>query len=288
MSPFPAYRVATDSAPSYFSSFPVSTCEPDALPTIQKALDETISSCTTPGSKERKKAVYRHSNPAGNIFGLSLALCEADRVGYVVKLIEFLCIVDDVMEDLPFGEACREHSVLRQALNEDNDRDADSAQPVGLLKAFLRELRRELSSFDERGTPSLLKTLDDSLRDRDSDDSEFTTLAEYIPYRKTNFDYDFVCQLLRWAMDLPPAIQNNPLAKAYEHIIGVIVGLSNDYFSWDMERQEATDRIRNAVPVLMKEHSISEPKAKSMLKQLDESKDNHIETIAGHVVAVEV
>ncbi|KAJ3735118.1 isoprenoid synthase domain-containing protein [Lentinula guzmanii] len=268
MAPFPVYPVDTGSVSSYFSSFPVRSCEFSALPTIQKALDETIYSCTTPGSRERKKAVYRHSNPAGNIFGLSLALCEADRISYVVKLIEFLCIVDDAMEDLPFEEACIEHSILRQALHESYDDDRYGGQAVDLMKNFLRELRKELVSLGDLSTSLLLKTLDTSLRDRDSDDSEFTTLAEYIPYRKTNFDYDFVCQLLCWAMNIPLAVQNDPLARAYEHIIGVIVGLSNDYFSWEMERQQTTDRVRNAVPVLMKEHSVSEVQAKLMLKEV--------------------
>ena len=48
------------------------------------------------------------------------------------------------------------------------------------------------------------------------------------------------------------------LARKYEHFIGVIVGLTNDYFSWEMEKNQPTDRIRNAVLVLTKEHSISE------------------------------
>ncbi|KAJ4474921.1 isoprenoid synthase domain-containing protein [Lentinula aciculospora] len=281
MAPFPAYPVDTGSVSSYFSSFPVRSCEFDALPAIQHALKDTIHSCTTAGSKERRKAEYRHMNPAGNIFSLSLALCEADRIGYVVKFIEFLCIVDDAMEDLPFGEACIEHAILRQALYESYDDDRYGGRIVGSMKDFLRELRIELAGLSDLSASSLLKTLDSSLRDRDSDDSEFFTLAEYVPYRKTNFDYDFVCQLLCWAMDIPPAVQENPLAKSYEHCIGVIVGLTNDYFSWEMERQQPTDRIRNAVPVLMKEHSISEAQAKSVLKEViinEEKKARELKT----------
>ncbi|KAJ4474920.1 isoprenoid synthase domain-containing protein [Lentinula aciculospora] len=268
MAPFPSQPVDTASIPSYFSSLPVWSCEQDALPTIRKALNDTIYSCTAPGSKERKKAEYRHTNPAGNLFGLAFALCEADRIGCVTKLIEFLCIVDDVMENLPFGEACIEHAILRQALYKTYDDDQYGGRAASKMKSYLRELRIELISLNDPNTSLLLKTLDTSLRDRDSDDSEFQTLAEYIPYRKTNFDYDFVCQLVRWAMDIPPVVQENILAKSYEHIIGVIVGLTNDYFSWEMERQQPTDRIRNAVPVLMKEHSISEVQAKSILKEV--------------------
>ncbi|KAJ3909339.1 hypothetical protein F5879DRAFT_933764, partial [Lentinula edodes] len=89
MAPSPSQLVNTANISSYFSSFPVRSCELDALPTIQQALNDTIYGCTAPGSKEREKAEYRHTNPAGNLFGLSFALCEADRLGYVGKLIEF-------------------------------------------------------------------------------------------------------------------------------------------------------------------------------------------------------
>ncbi|KAJ3743730.1 isoprenoid synthase domain-containing protein [Lentinula detonsa] len=268
MAPFPSHPVDTEHILSFFSSFPVRSCEPNALPNIQQALNDTIYNCTTPASRERKKAEYRHTNPAGNLFGLSLAMSEVDRLAYVVKFIEFLCIVDDVMEDLPFREACTEHAILRQALYECYDNDHHGGRAVDPMKSFLRELRIELAGLDDPNTPLLLRTLDNSLRLRDSDDTEFKTLAEYIPYRKINFDYDFVCQLLRWGMKIPPAVQEDPLVRTYEHIIGVIVGLTNDFFSWEMERQQATDRIRNAIPVLMKEHSVSELRAKLMLKEV--------------------
>jgi hypothetical protein len=80
----------------------------------------------------------------------------------------------------------------------------------------------------------------------------------------------FVCQLLRWAMKIPLNLnqRDEGLANKYEHIVGVIVGLTNDYFSWEMEAQQTSDRVRNAVPVLMVEHSVSEPQAKSILKEV--------------------
>ena len=80
----------------------------------------------------------------------------------------------------------------------------------------------------------------------------------------------FVCQLLRWAMKIPLHMgpEEEKLARKYEHIIGVIVGLTNDFFSWEMERSETSDRVRNAVPVLMVEHSVHEDQAKLMLKKI--------------------
>ncbi|KAE9405435.1 terpenoid synthase [Gymnopus androsaceus JB14] len=269
MPPFPSRLVDTTCVVSYFSSFPVKNCEYDALPTIQKALQSTIYSCTTPGTKAQRKAEYRHTNPAGNLFGLCFSLCEADRLGYAVQFIEFLCIVDDVMEDLPFKEACTEHDFLREALSDGNYQDEyEGVGPIGKSRRFLRDIRTELVKENDPSSLMLLETLDMSLEHRDSLDVEFLTLEDYIPYRKMNFDYEFVCQLLRWAMKIPMRLspEEELLVRKYEHSIGVIVGLTNDYFSWEMERIQATDRLRNAVAVLIKEHSIPESQAKVMLK----------------------
>jgi hypothetical protein len=270
MAPFTSYPVDTASAAPYFSSFPVRSCEHDALPTIQQALQSTIYSCTAPETREQKKAKYRHTNPAGNLFALSFSLSEEDRLGYVVKFIEYLCIVDDVMEDLPFKEACEGHAILREPLSDEYKNEGYEGQVVGKLRGFLHDIRMELVSENDPSSLKLLETLDTSLRNRDSVDSEFLTLEDYIPYRKVNFDYDFVCQLIRWATRLPLKFcqEEELLASKYEHMIGVIVGLTNDYFSWEMEKNEPTDRIRNAVLVLTKEHSISDQQAKIMLKDI--------------------
>lgn len=47
--------------------------------------------------------------------------------------------------------------------------------------------------------------------------------------------------------------------------MGNIAGLTNDYFSWDVEKRQVTDRMRNGVDVLMKEHAMDEEEAKNFL-----------------------
>ncbi|KAF9068428.1 isoprenoid synthase domain-containing protein, partial [Rhodocollybia butyracea] len=243
--------IDTTDVASYFSSLPVKNCQFEAQSTIDEALRTTIQNCTVPDARERKKAEYRHTNPAGNLFGLCFPLSEKERLKYVVQFIEFLCIVDDVMEDLPFGEACIEYAIMRQVLYKKYDDDKYVGQLVGGMKMFLRNIRLELADQNDP---------------ENSIDREFETLESYIPYRKTNFDYDFVCQLIRWAMKIPLKLAEKEelLARKYEHVIGVIVGLTNDYFSWQMERGQPTDR--NAVPVLMKEYNLPDEQARTLLK----------------------
>jgi hypothetical protein len=48
----------------------------------------------------------------------------------------------------------------------------------------------ELADQNDPENQALLATLDSSLQHRDSVDKEFETLKSYIPYRKTNFDYE--------------------------------------------------------------------------------------------------
>ena len=53
--------------------------------------------------------------------------------------------------------------------------------------------------------------------------------------------------------------------REFDLTMGKILGLTNDYFSWNVEQHQPTDRIRNAVRVLMKEYGIDSSAAQSML-----------------------
>jgi hypothetical protein len=53
--------------------------------------------------------------------------------------------------------------------------------------------------------------------------------------------------------------------EQYDIAMGNVLGLTNDYFSWNVEKDQETDRMRNGVMVLMKEHNITADAAKTML-----------------------
>lgn len=56
------------------------------------------------------------------------------------------------------------------------------------------------------------------------------------------------------------------LARAFEWTLGGILALTNDYFSWNKEKLQFTDRVRNAVPVLMRQYSLPQEPARMLLK----------------------
>ncbi|KAK7038727.1 hypothetical protein VNI00_010612 [Paramarasmius palmivorus] len=265
-------NVDTSRCSAFFSTFPVKDCWDTIDSTIEVSLHDVIDQCTQSGTRERKRALYRHSNPAGNLFGLCLALCKAERVGIVAKLIEFLCIIDDVLEDLPHDEAVIEHNILCETLRQGtpSDRFTENTRPGWL--AFLCGVKEEMLLLDPFRSPSLLRTFEESLSSRDSSAIEFDTIEEYIPYRLVNFDFEFVSQLLLWAMaiDLTPEDLDSDILPTYKYSIGVVVGLVNDYFSWNMEKVqlEEGDRVRNAVAVLLKQYAITERQAQARVKKI--------------------
>ncbi|KAJ8096391.1 hypothetical protein PM082_011553 [Marasmius tenuissimus] len=267
-------NVPTVGHPRYFSSFEIKDCWLDMSTVVEGKLNETITKCTQPGTRERRKALYRHDNPAGNLFTLCFGLVEPSRFGFVVLFIEFLCIIDDVLEDLPHEEALIEHDILCDALHgtkgSSPKKTTANTRPEWL--SFLQELKAEMLAVDPVRSPALLATFEESLRARDSSAAEFDSIEKYIPYRLINFDYEFVSQLVLWAMaiDLPTnEAQSDSLAE-FKQSIGVVVGLVNDYFSWEREKQQEkdSDRIRNGVAVLKKQYDLSDADAKEEVKKI--------------------
>jgi hypothetical protein len=76
------------------TSLHVRTCEPNAEHIISSAIRETIERCSTPGSKSRKVALQRHEDPFWSLYGMMFSMSEPDRLGIVVKFLEFLYIMD--------------------------------------------------------------------------------------------------------------------------------------------------------------------------------------------------
>lgn len=71
--------------------------------------------------------------------------------------------------------------------------------------------------------------------------------------------------LIRWGMGITLNDEEYDQVREYDMAIASAAGLTNDYFSWNIEKDQVTDRVRNGVDVLMKEHGIPESAAKTML-----------------------
>ena len=80
--------------PSFFLSLQVQDCWNTVGSAVQAALDDVLQKCTKGGTREHRKALYTHENPAGNLYTLSFGLCEAERLPYLVRYIDYILIID--------------------------------------------------------------------------------------------------------------------------------------------------------------------------------------------------
>ncbi|KAK1224286.1 hypothetical protein PQX77_012825 [Marasmius sp. AFHP31] len=268
----PLKDVDTSPYPSFFGSFEIRDCWDQMGPVVLAALDNVIQKCTQPDTPERRKALYMHDNPAGNLFSLSFGLCETERLGFVVEYLNFLCIIDDVLEDYPQKDSLIEHEILGEVLGQGLESDTPTnVTPNTRMEwiDYLHDLKSRMMEVDPIRTPALLRKLEADIRAREDSVEEFNNMEEYLPFRLKNFDYESVSQMMLWAMniDLPPEEATSDVLAKVKLSTGAIAVLANDYFSWEREKrqQQDSDRIRNGVAVLMKE---SEEEAKEAVKRI--------------------
>lgn len=69
-------------------------------------------------------------------------------------------------------------------------------------------------------------------------------------------------------MDINLTDEETAIVREFEWTLGGVLALTNDFFSWRKEKLQSTDRIRNAVPVLMHQYNLSQDVAKVLLKGL--------------------
>jgi len=86
---------------------------------------------------------------------------------------------------------------------------------------------------------------------------------------KTSADNDVgrVCShFTRWAMDISLTDEEMEAVREFEWTLGGVLALTNDYFSWRKEKLQCTDRVRNAVPLLMRQYGLPQDAARMLLK----------------------
>jgi hypothetical protein len=84
--------IDTSRVPSYFSYLPVRIHKETTA--IDLATHDAIEACSPLGSKERRQAIYRHSNPFGNPYALCHGECDIEKLNFFVKVVELIWIDD--------------------------------------------------------------------------------------------------------------------------------------------------------------------------------------------------
>ncbi|OOG00065.1 hypothetical protein ASPCADRAFT_512610 [Aspergillus carbonarius ITEM 5010] len=253
--------VAGYDVPVCFSRYPagISIAAAD-VEVAMKAIGELAS---TQGSRERRRALIRHTNPFGDAFAICHCTAFPERLILLASLIEVMWIHDDVTEEMDHTEACRAHDELATALRLDIDPSKlESDNPR--LKALAGVLRKTID-MDPEKAPAMIQMLKTYLATFDNVGGDFTRMEEYMPHRIANCGYWMSSYFIRWGMGMALSDEDYASIEPYDIAMGNVLGLTNDYFSWNVEKDQPTDRVRNGVMVLMKEYNVTADAARMML-----------------------
>ncbi|KNG81121.1 hypothetical protein ANOM_011429 [Aspergillus nomiae NRRL 13137] len=251
--------------PEHFSRFPAGIAHNSAE--VVDALNKVIDASCEPGSKEGKKARTRHLTADNEPFAICHCTAFPDRLVVLSSIIELAWINDDVTEELEHKEACIKHDILIDAMDPEKLMNAPAGTFNSREALFGLHVQRA-SAMDPDAAATLVEVLSDYLRTFDSSDEDFVSMEKYNPYRVANSGYWISSYFIRWGMGLVLTDAEYELVRDFDFSMGVILGLTNDYYSWNVEKNQKTDRVRNAVKVLMNEYNVSDAVAKPLLRGL--------------------
>ncbi|UJO20326.1 Terpene cyclase ATR13 [Fulvia fulva] len=157
----------------------------------------------------------------------------------------------------------REYATLSQVLR--LDIDPSRVAPENVRQKALSEVIRAAIDMDNPQASEMIQTLKTYLDSFDSRADDFDNMEEYTAYRIPNCGYWISSYFIRWGLGITLTQEDYRSIDAFDRAMGNVLGLTNGYFSWNVEKHQPTDRIRNAMRVLMKEHNIDSEAAQSML-----------------------
>lgn len=278
--------------PSCFSRFPAGINV--SARKVEESLAQIGIDASAADSRERRRALTRHSHPYGNAFAICHCSADPEKLVILASLVEVMWIHDDVTEELHHAQvrhhrlcyarvltmrkACREYATLSQVLR--LDIDPSRVAPENVRQKALSEVIRAAIDMDNPQASEMIQTLKTYLDSFDSRADDFDNMEEYTAYRIPNCGYWYVLQyvtrlmlthirissyFIRWGLGITLTQEDYRSIDAFDRAMGNVLGLTNGYFSWNVEKHQPTDRIRNAMRVLMKEHNIDSEAAQSML-----------------------
>ncbi|KAJ5833987.1 Terpenoid synthase [Penicillium robsamsonii] len=247
--------------PIFFSRYPAGISI--AAREVEDALRKIDEQASEEGTRERRQAVVRHANPYGSYFTICHCSAFPERLVLFSSLAEVLWIHDDMTEEMEHASACREHDEMAKVLRLDIDQSMFVSG--NLRQKSLALVLRKAIDIDPAQAPTMVNMLRKYLATFDSVGGVFTRMEDYMPYRIANSGYWMSSYFVRWGMGMSLSEEDYASVQQFDIAMGNVLGLTNDYFSWNMERDQQADRMRNGVAVLMKEHHTTAEAAKVML-----------------------
>ncbi|CAI7607470.1 unnamed protein product [Penicillium glandicola] len=247
-----AYKV-----PVFFSRYPAGISI--AAQEVEDALRKIGEEASEEGTRERRRALIRHTNPYGDPFTICHCSAFPERLVLLSCLIEVMWIHDDMTEEMDHIS----HDELAKVFQ--LDIEPSKFETGNVRQKSLAGMLRKSIDIDPEQAPAMIEILRNYLATFDNIGSDFTRMEEYMPYRIANCGYWLSSYFIRWGMDMTLSEEEHASIEQFDIAMGNVLGLTNDYFSWNIEKDQETDRVRNGVVVLMKEHHTTADAAKMML-----------------------
>ncbi|KAF2688339.1 terpenoid synthase [Lentithecium fluviatile CBS 122367] len=249
-----ATKIDISSSPSCITTFPV--CRHAARKTWLEIV---------PSAKDRE--LRSHSaGPYGNFFAITWPYGKMDRVKLATEIIETLWVYDDLAEDIPHSKAAEVHAKIRDSLEADKVSEQPSRKTV--IMGLFHEFSERLVRMDKEGASRVIDSLKSYLQDYDSKKGAFLDINEYTEFRVVNVGFWIMESFMQWALDICLTPAEQEVCHKFCLSAGRAMGLTNDLYSWNVERNDPANRQWNAVPVIKKQYDLTEEDAVVYLKGL--------------------
>ncbi|KAI1201898.1 terpenoid synthase [Nemania serpens] len=255
-------KVKTASHPQSITTFPVRVHKEDSQ------INQGALNARKNFKDFAKKTEFRsHSaGPHGNFFSTCWPNGKTERVKLSTEIIESLWLYDDVMEDVDHAGAVEVHASVRDTLT-----GAKKPSKKSMIATLFQDFGTRLNQMDKHGAPRVLASLKSYLDNYDSQKTPFNTIQKYTEYRILNVGYGIMDSFMQWTMGIYLNEAETDEAHNFYMSAGRVMGLTNDLYSWNVERTEAidsADRKWNAVPVIMQQYDLNEEDANVFLRGL--------------------
>ncbi|KAL0570073.1 hypothetical protein V5O48_011891 [Marasmius crinis-equi] len=255
--------IDTTLVPQYFQRFPVRVHKDELL--IAQGSDAALKTFKrlVPEKDTRSHAV----GPHGDAYAICYPEGKTEKVKLAAEIIEALWMYDDIIEALPQEEAALEHATVKQMLS--GNKNGSVPGKKTLMTSIFRDAADRMTALDPKGSPWVIGTLKQYLTEYDGNDKTYEDIEEYTTFRTLNVGFRIMSSFMQWTLDIYLNEEETKRTEDFYAACGRVMALTNDYWSWEMEKKEAVDRtagVRNAIPVVMKQHSLSEKDAKIIVK----------------------
>ncbi|ETS79805.1 hypothetical protein PFICI_07334 [Pestalotiopsis fici W106-1] len=193
--------------------------------------------------------------------------CLPDRLEITSYVVEFAYLGDDTLEKYLAAKNNRAESQMLQTFGAEFDPDSKLKEDA--QKQLQSQIFSKMAAIDlQRATVAMKSWATFIQQAKNIRKESFQTLQEYIPARIIDVGESIWFGMLTFAMGLTIPDDEYELCRSLARPAYTAMGLTNDLFSWEMERDMAErlgqDHVFNAVYIIMNEHSVNEDVAKAI------------------------